>query len=114
MRTALIDVPLSTGRSPLHLPISMPVPEARAALAQAGEVIAMVASRGVDVGVVTTDDLAVDEATWSTRIGDVMSHEVVRIDPGADLRATLRTYRDAAWSSAIRRRPGSLPPGFLR
>jgi hypothetical protein len=87
----------------------MPVSEARAALAAAGEVIALVTSRGDDVGVVTAEDLVDNAPTSTTAIGDVMCYEVVRIDPSTDLRWTLRTYREAAWSSAIRRRPGKWP-----
>ena len=87
----------------------MPVSEAQAALAAAGEVIALVTNRGVDVGVVTAEDLVGTASTPTTVVGDVMGCEVVRIDPSTDLRWTLRTYRDAAWSSAIRRRPGERP-----
>ena len=98
-----------TERAPMHLPVSMPVSEARAALLAAGEVIALVTNRGVDVGVVTAEDLADTGSTPTRVIGDVMGCEVVRIDPSTDLRWTLRTYREAAWTSAIRRRPGELP-----
>ena len=81
----------------------MPVSDARAALADAGQVVALVTNRGDDVGVVIAEDLVADE---SASVGDVMGREIVRIDPGTGLRRTLRTYREAAWSSAIRRRPG--------
>ena len=101
--------PPSAEHELLRLPVSMPVSEARAALAAAGEVIALVTNRGVDVGVVTVEDLVVPRSTPTRVIGDVMGCEVVRIDPNTDLRWTLRTYREAAWSSAIRRRPGELP-----
>jgi Mg/Co/Ni transporter MgtE len=87
----------------------MPVSQARAALIGAGEVIALVSNRGVDVGVVTSDDLVPSGSTPAMSVGDVMGREVVNIDPRTDLRRTLRTYREAAWSSAIRRRPRELP-----
>ena len=98
---------------PLRLPIGMSVPEARAALEQAREGVAIVTNRGVDVGVVTTDDLDAEGLRSAASVGDVMGREVVRIDPHADLQGTLRTYRQAAWSSAIRRRPGAPPCGAL-
>jgi len=93
----------------LRLPVSMQVSKARAALDAAGQVIALVTNRGVDVGVVTAEDLADTGSTPTRVIGDVMGCEVVRIDPSTDLRWTLRTYREAAWTSAIRRRDGDLP-----
>jgi len=98
---------------PLRLPICLPVREARAALASAGEVIAMVTNRGVEVGIVTAEDLAPDRSIGAVRVGDVMGREIVRIAPTSDLQQTLRTYRDAAWSSAIRRRPAELPDRLL-
>jgi len=98
---------------PLRLPICLPVREARAALESAGEVLAMVTNRGVEVGVVTAEDLALDRSIGGVRVGDVMGREIVRIDPTSDLHETLRTYREAAWSSAIRRRPAELPERLL-
>ena len=100
MRTALVRP------SPLRLPISTPVSEARVALTSTGQAIAIVTNAGVDVGVVTAEELAADGSMPTVAIGDVMGREVVRIDPRTDLRWTLRTYRKAAWASAIRRRPG--------
>jgi hypothetical protein len=100
--------PSSTERAPLRLPLCMSVSEARAALADAGETIALVTNRDAEVGVVTAEDLVLDGPARAL-IGDVMGREVVSIDPSADLRRTLRTYNEAAWSSAIRRRPGDLP-----
>ena len=101
--------PPSSDHELLRLPVSMPVSDARVAFAAAGEVIALVTNRGVDVGVVTAEELVVPRSTPTRVVGDVMGCEVVRIDPNTDLRWTLRTYREAAWSSAIRRRPGDLP-----
>ena len=92
-------------RAPLRLRASTSVPDARDQLARAGEVIALVTHRGADVGVVTAQDLA-PGSSGATAIGDVMGHEVVCIDPTTDLQETLRTYTQAAWASAIRRRPG--------
>jgi hypothetical protein len=94
---------------PLRLPVCMPVSEARAALASAGEVIALVTSRGVDIGVVTAEDLAPGRSVRDPAVGDVMEREIVSIAPTEDLHATLRAYRKAAWTSAIRRRPAALP-----
>jgi CBS domain-containing protein len=82
------------------------VSDALAALVRAGEETALVTHRGVDVGVVTIDDLTPAGPTDLRTIGDVMRREVVCIDPRTDLEQTLRTYTDAGWSSAIRRRPG--------
>jgi hypothetical protein len=96
----------STDRAPLRLPVCTPTPDAHAALLRAGQDIAFVTKRGVDVGVVTTEDLASDGSGRAMSIGDVMNRELVRISPSTDLTRTLRTYTDAAWSSAIRRRPG--------
>ena len=87
----------------------MPLSEARAALVSAGEAIALVTNQGVDVGIVTAEDLVTDGTSRATLIGDVMGREVVNIDPSTDLRRTVRAYREAAWSSAIRRRPGGFP-----
>ena len=94
---------------PLRFQTCTPVSEARDALSSAGEVIALVTSRGADVGVVTADDLAVDRSVGAVSVGDVMVREIVHIAPTTDLHQTLRTYRDAAWSSAIRRRPAEPP-----
>jgi hypothetical protein len=96
----------STERAPLRLPVSMPIPHAQAALVRSGQEIAFVTKGGFDVGIVTTEDLASDGSGRATLIGDVMNRELVRISPSTDLTRTLRTYTDAAWSSAIRRRPG--------
>ena len=98
------DGPAWTPRAPLHLPICLPVSDARAALAGADEAVALVTNRGVDVGVVTAEDLV--HVPARALIRDVMAREVVCIDPSTDVRRTLRTYREAAWSSGIRRRPG--------
>jgi CBS domain-containing protein len=106
--------PSSPERAPLRLPVSMPVSQARAALVRADEAIALVTNRGVDVGVVTAEDLVPDRSPLPRSISDVMGREVVCVDPTTDLRRTLRTYREAAWSSAIRRRPGELPAGWIR
>lgn len=106
------NVPSPTEHEPLRLPVSMPVSEARDALVAAGEAIALVTDRGDDVGVVTAAELAGHESRSTTVIGDVMGCEVVRIDPSTDVRWTLRTYREAAWSSVIRRRPGEAPTPF--
>jgi hypothetical protein len=105
----LADHPLQ-----LRLPITMSVADARAALRQAGEGIAIVTSRAADVGVVTADDLDAEGLAPAASIADVMGREVVRIDPHADLHGTLRAYREAAWSSAIRRRPGAPPCEAVR
>ena len=91
--------------APLRIRASTSVPDARDQLARAGEVIALVTHRGEDVGIVTVQDLA-PGSSEATTIADVMGHEVVCIDPRTDLQETLRTYTQAAWSSAIRRRPG--------
>ena len=101
-----VNGPNSVERAPLRLPICMPLTEARAALVSADEVIALVTDRGADVGVVSGRDLVADGSSWATVVGDVLGREVVNIDPSTDLRRTLRTYREAAWSSAIRRHPG--------
>ena len=94
---------------PLRLPIGMPVLDARAALASSGDAIALVTSRGFDVGVVTAEDLAPDRWMGTASVGDVMGAEIVHIPATTDLHRTLRIYRKAAWSSAIRRRPGDWP-----
>jgi CBS domain-containing protein len=106
-----VDAPSSTEWAPLRLPIGMPVSMARAALVDEGEVIALVSDRGVDVGVVTAQDLVPHGSTPTASIGDVMGREIVNIDPTTDLRRTLRAYREAGWYSAIRRRPRELPAG---
>ena len=41
------------------------------------------------------------------RLEDMMDGEVVELAPGADVATTLRKYREAAWRSLRRRRPGS-------
>jgi hypothetical protein len=74
-------------------------------------VIALVTSRGVDIGVVTAGDLAPCRSIGDGVVGDVMAREIVNIAPTTDLHQTLRTYREAAWSSAIRRRPAAWPAG---
>ena len=38
-------------------------------------------------------------------VADVMDFEVVEIDPGADMAATMKAYTRAAWDSLGRRRP---------
>ena len=97
----------STEHAPLRLPVTTRVTEAREALYAAGEEIALVTELGVDVGVVTTDDLVSHGSQRATVIGDVMNREVVCISPSTDLTSTVRAYIEAAWSSAIRRRPGA-------
>ena len=101
-----VNQPTSAEGGPLRLPVSMSLSEARAAVVSAGEAIALVTNQGVDVGIVTAEDLVTDGSTWAAVVGDVMDREIVCIDPHTDLRRTLRTYREAAWTSAIRRHPG--------
>jgi CBS domain-containing protein len=96
---------LSAAPAPLRVTTRTPVTDAREALDRSGELLALVTHRGVDVGIVTAQELA-PGATGADTVGDVMGHEVVFIDPTSDLQTTLRTYTRAAWSSAIRRRPG--------
>jgi hypothetical protein len=92
---------------PMRVPVSMPVPDARAALSRAGEVIALVTNRGVEIGVVTAGELEADRCGPTGSIADLMTREIVRTEPTRDLTRTLRAYREAAWSSAIRRGPGA-------
>ena len=97
----------SAAQAPLRVAACMPVPQAREVLDRTAEVIALVTHRGVDVGVVTAQELA-PSPTDARTVGDVMGLEVVSLDPKTDLKWTLRAYRQAAWSSAIRRRPGAM------
>jgi predicted transcriptional regulator len=61
------------------------------------------------VGVITLADLAGRSGHGAeplARVGDLMTHECVAIEPTADEEETLRRYRTAAWRSLLRRHPG--------
>ena len=92
----------------LRFTVTTALAEAREAIERSGEAMALVTNLGADVGVVTVGDLARGARAGATTIGEVMRRELVSIDPATDLRHTLRAYSDAAWVSAIRRRPGGV------
>lgn len=69
---------------------------------------AVVYRDGQPVGIVTVEDLAGRDGRAplpDALVADVMTHECVRIAPGAGVDETLRAYREAAWLSLRRRRP---------
>ena len=84
------------------------VQEGQDLMRRTGQRILLVTSGSLPVGVVTKSEL------WSAgagpasegRIGDVLRLELVRIAPWTDVEGTLLRYRDAAWASLFRRRPG--------
>lgn len=87
---------------------STSVSEARAWMEKSGQRATVVMDGDRPVGVITAIALrGRGHRAMSTdaAVQDVMDCEVVHVDPSFDVEDTLRTYRDAAWHSVLRRRP---------
>jgi predicted transcriptional regulator len=85
--------------------------EATLALLEAGATAAVVLQGVEPIGVITLQDLAGEPghvAAPDALVTDLMSHECVRIDPGACCEETLRRYQQAAWESLYRRHPSAV------
>jgi len=108
MRT-IIDMTTgaATGRTSIvHVTTHTTVAEARHALDLAGANLALTMHHGRPVGLVTRDDLDAARARDDTPVIDVMTTELVHIDPATGDLQTLDIYRHAAWASLRRRAPG--------
>jgi hypothetical protein len=100
---------MTTDASPVRTPVLnhttvTTVAEARGAFDEAGASVALVAHHGCLVGLLLEDDL--DASRVDEPVGDVMTTELVHLDPGTGDVRTLEIYRDAAWASLRRRGPG--------
>lgn len=73
-----------------------------------GAVVLVVVHEGDPVGIVTRADLEGTPARRpraSARVDDIMTLELVVVDPGDDVLETLNRYTDRAWDSLRRRGP---------
>ena len=73
-----------------------------------GAVVLVVVHEGEPVGIVTRADLEGTPGRRprpSARLDDIMTKELVVIDPGDDVLETLNRYTDRAWHSLRRRGP---------
>ena len=97
----------ATGRTSIvHITTKTTVAEARRALDLAGANLALAMHHGRPVGIVTRDDLDAARAGDDEPVIDVMTTELVHIDPATGDLQTLDIYRHAAWASLRRRAPG--------
>ena len=95
-------------RRQVSVPTTSSVGDARAIMDETGTTVLVVLDGGDPVGVVTASDL---EGTpkrrphATARIDDVMTTELVVIDPRDGVLETLNKYTAQAWSSLRRRGP---------
>lgn len=93
--------------APLAFSADTTVGTARAAMRGLGAREAIVMEGERPLGVITVPDV---RGSADAVVRDVMQWECVRIDSAADGLTTVRAFRDAAWKSLRRRRPGRAWP----
>lgn len=82
------------------------VADARRALDLGGGNVALVCQRGRLIGLITRDELDAARNRDDQPVLDVITTELVHIDPATGDLETLDIYRHAAWASLRRRAPG--------
>lgn len=94
-------------RTPIvELTTNTTVADARSAMDDVGASLALATDHGSVVGLITRADVDQALADDDEPIGDVMTTELVHIDPATGDLQTLDVYRHAAWASLRRRAPG--------
>jgi hypothetical protein len=86
-----------------RLPLVLTVGAARERLLAAKAGLALVTDGDRTIGVVSLDQLNSVAVTDTDPLSSAIDTEVVNIDPGSGVLATLGTYRVAAWRSLRRR-----------
>ena len=84
------------------------VADALEVMARTGQAVLIVTDGGRPVGIVIGRELCGENARVAcrdSRVGDVLTWELVRTESSAHVLATLKTYTDAAWASLYRRGP---------
>lgn len=85
------------------------VGEARGLLRETGQDVLVVTSDSRPVGIITKAELwalGVHAPRDDSLVEDLLRWELVESQADLDVERTLRRYRDAAWASLFRRRPG--------
>jgi hypothetical protein len=108
---AVADRALSLGTASIRATAT--AHEARELVRETGQSVLVVTSGTEAVGIITAPEL------WAggvgpraeTTLGEILAWELVKMRPDADVDQTLRRYRDAAWASLFRRRPGRRSTG---
>jgi CBS domain-containing protein len=94
--------------APETIDVGDSVADALDVMTRTGQAVLIVTSEGLPIGIVTARELCGESgrvARRESRVEDVLTLELVRIDSSADVLTTLNTYTDAAWASLRRRGP---------